>query len=119
MMSTEESSEATIEAAWEALEASWNDDAAHRRFVALCSARGSLAEAGARSRAVAEGDPARRERAKRQVAAVMAAALVLLEQSRPPTKVGRSRLWWVLCGALVVICGYGILSVLRRVARRS
>ncbi|HEY6877436.1 MAG TPA: hypothetical protein VI299_05425 [Polyangiales bacterium] len=119
MTSTEESSRAAIEVAWNTLEASWDDEAAHRRFIAFCSARGSLAEAGARYRAVAETDPARRERAKRQVGAVMAAALVLLERSRAPTKVGRSRLWWVLCGALLVICGYGILSVLRRVARRS
>ncbi len=117
MASTEGSIAASVGEAWCEVERNWDDDLAHRRFIALCSASGTLAEAGGRYREVAARDPERRERAKRQIGAVMAAALVTLQATREPAKVRDYRLWWVLCGALLVICGYGILSVLRRVGR--
>jgi ferric-dicitrate binding protein FerR (iron transport regulator) len=117
MVSTEGQESSDLQAAWEQVEAKWEDEAAHRHFVAFCAATGSLAEAGARYRAVAERDPARRERAKQQIGAVMATALLTLEAAREPAKVRSARLWWVLCGLVLVICGYGILTVLRRIAR--
>jgi hypothetical protein len=117
MESTEQSDGGAVDEAWEELGRKWEDDAAHRRFVAFCSATGSLAEAGGRYRSVIESDPARAERARRQIGAVMAAALLTLEGSREPVKVRGSRLGWVLCGLILAICGYGILSVLRWVSR--
>jgi hypothetical protein len=43
--------------------------------------------------------------------------LLTLEATRAPAKVRSARLWWVVCGALLAICGYAILSVLRRLSR--
>jgi hypothetical protein len=107
----------SLEGAWEAVERAWDDDVAHRRFIAFCSATGALAEAGRRYRELGDRDPTRRGRAQEQLGAVMGAAMLSLQNTREPPRVRRSRLWWAVCGACLAICGYAILSVLRLVAR--
>ena len=56
-------SEDPIEVAWREVEASWEDEAAHKRFLTLCQSFDRLADAGARYRAVREGDEERAEMA--------------------------------------------------------
>ncbi len=111
------SSEDPLERAWTELEGAWDDDAAHRRFIALCSARGALAEAGRRYREVQERDPMRRDQAARRLDAVLAAALSSLETGRARPKPRRSRLFWAACGVCGGLCLYALLALLRMFAR--
>lgn len=107
----------TIESAWEALEASWSDDQAHRRFIAFCSLHGQLGEAGRRYRRVRDRDPERAEEAARRLEAVLGAALATLDATRTRLPKRRSRLFWAVCGVCLGLLGYGLLTVLRQLAR--
>lgn len=69
--------------AWEKLLVTWDDDEAHRRFIALCAALGDLAFAGGQYRQVIELHDQREAAAKRHVDAVIAAAAVQLAQHQP------------------------------------
>lgn len=105
------------ERAWQEVEAEWADDAAHRRFIALCASRGRLAEAGKRYRQVCERDPARREQASARLQAVLGAAFATLDLSRSRPAPRRSRLFWAACGLALGLCGFVLLAVLRQIAR--
>jgi len=86
----------TLEEAWaEALE-SWDEDDAHKRFIAVCDAIGRLDEAGARYRAVKESDPERAQEADRRIDQVLGRALATLQSKRvEPSEEPRRRLFWV------------------------
>ncbi len=124
-MSTQESLEARpgagerkdVEQAWRELEAAWDDDAAHRRFIALCQFQGALAEAGRRYRAVQDRDPTRREEARRRLGAVLAAALSTLELARAQPAARRTRLFWAACGVCLGLCVYALLAAFRMFTR--
>jgi uncharacterized protein YfiM (DUF2279 family) len=116
MMSSTGGDEAPYERAWQEVEAHWEDDEVHRRFLALCSATGALAEAGRRYRTVSERDPARRARAQARLDAVLGAAFATLDLARPAKVRRRSRLFWAVCGLVLGLCGYVLLAVLRRLA---
>ena len=83
--------EDAIEVAWRTLEASWEDDAAHRAFVGLCLAQDRLSEAGQRYRQVKETDPARRAEAERRIERLLGLAMQRLEihRSEPPRRARR------------------------------
>ena len=104
------------ESAWQKVEERWGEDEAHREFIALCSARGSLAEAGRRYRAVREADPLRSERANAQLNAVLGLAFATLDGARSRPRPPRSKLFWIGCGVGLVLTGYAILAVLRLLA---
>lgn len=109
------------QAAWHEADTNWSDDGAHRRFVALCTARGELAEAARRYRQVRDQDPSRRESAERHLQAVLATAMLLLSRTSASKRhhplARRSRTYWLVCGVGVGLCGYAILSVLRLLGR--
>ncbi|MFT3921262.1 MAG: hypothetical protein QM778_01880 [Myxococcales bacterium] len=102
-----------IESAWAELEANWDDDQAHRRFIALCVTQGALPTAGQRYRHVRDSDPSRSQVASRQIEAVMAAALSTLDLSRSPPPKGRQRLQWIAFGLSAFFVLYTLLSILR------
>jgi hypothetical protein len=106
-----------VEQAWIELERSWADDAAHRRFIALCSASGQLAEAGRRYRLVQSAGEQRSEEAGRRLSAVLAAALVGLENTRVVRASPPSRLFWLGCGAALALVSYLLALVLRLLSR--
>lgn len=106
-----------VESAWRTLEGSWGDEAAHRRFLALCSATGQLGEAARRYRALSERDDPRSEDARRRLGTVLAAALSGLEAPRKPRKPARSRLFWLACGLLMGLAAYVLSAVLRQLSR--
>ena len=103
-----------IEAAWRKLDQDWSSDEAHRRFIALCSQRGALEEAGRRYRAVRDADPARQADAAPRLDAVMAAALEQLAQTRAPTPPPTRRIMWLMVGACGFVIIQAVLALLRR-----
>jgi hypothetical protein len=108
--------EPSIARAAEALEARWQDDAAHRSFIALCSAHGALAEAGRYYRTVRDRDPARRQEAERRLNAVLGAAIAGLDAQRAEARAARrprkSRLFWLVCGVGLALLGCAVRAVL-------
>lgn len=86
----------TLEEAWSETLERWDDDDAHKRFIAVCDAIGRLDEAGARYRAVKESDPERAEQADRRIDQVVGRALATLQSKRvEPSDEPRRRLFWV------------------------
>jgi len=90
----------SIQMAWEALEADWDDPAAHKRFVALCMSLDRLSEAGKRYRKVREADEKRRAEAERQIDRILVQAMSSLEVLRSTPSPKRNT--FVLLVALVV-----------------
>jgi len=78
-------SEGVLDTAWEKVEADWEDDDVHQKFVALCDTLGRLDEAGARYRAIAAEDESRAARAEKSIKMVIARAMIGLQamQSEP------------------------------------
>ena len=102
-----------IERAWSELQVSWDDEQAHRRFIAACATAGALPSAGRLYREVRDTDPARSAVARRQIDAVMAAALANLDLARAPRSTARRRLHWVAVGLSTFFVLYTVLSILR------
>jgi len=86
----------SLEEAWARVEEDWDDDRAHKRFIAVCDAVGRLDEAGARYRSVRETNPERAEEAKRRIDQIVGRALATLQtQGGGPPEAPRRRLLWV------------------------
>jgi hypothetical protein len=117
MMSSQGDGADHFERAWETVERNWADGAVHRQFIAFCRAEQALAEAGRRYREVRDRDPSRREQASAQLSAVLAAALVSLDEQRPRRVARRSKSFWMVCGVGAALFGYALLTVLRLLAR--
>jgi hypothetical protein len=104
-----------------ALEARWEDDAAHRDFIALCTARGALVEAGRYYRTVRDQDDGRRTEAERRLKAVLGAALAGLDARIDMRRAGRaqrrSRLFWLVCGVGLALLGCALRAVLLHSSR--
>jgi hypothetical protein len=97
-----------IEAAWQRVEAQWNDPEAHRAFLGLCLALDRMPEAGRRYRQVRDTDPQRRAEAERRIDELLAMATQRLELARTParTETNRRRLFWI---AFLVSLGMVVL----------
>lgn len=95
----------SLEEAWTLVEEGWEDDGAHKRFIALCDAVGRLDEAGARYRAVQESDEKRAPEAKRRIDQIVVRALATLQAQRldPPDRPRRT-LFWVAVFVFLAIC---------------
>lgn len=96
-----------IDAAWRQLEAQWDDEAAHKKFLALCAASDRLAEAGRRYREVSEGDPARADVAAAQIDRLLGLAMQNLQalKTEPNPRSGKTVMFLIALGvslALVV-----------------
>ncbi len=70
-----------IAKAWSRVEAAWEDDEEHRRFVALCVALERLPEAGQRYRQVCDTNSARKDEAHRRIDALIAVATEKLRET--------------------------------------
>ena len=89
-----------IETAWGEVEARWDDEAAHKKFLTLCAATDRLAEAGRRYREVREGDPARAEIAEAQIDRLLSMAMQNLEalKTEPQQRSGKTVMFLVALG---------------------
>ena len=74
--------EEVIQSAWEALMASWDNDDAHRKFLALCESVGRLDAAGQRYREVAESQGPRAEDAKKRIDQLVVRAMANMQALR-------------------------------------
>jgi hypothetical protein len=108
-----EGQRALIDAAWSKLQADWQSEDAHRRFVALCATHGALGEAGTRYRRAREADPNLNADVERRLNAVMAAALEQLTSMRTRPREPGKRVMWLMVGACGFVVIYAILTLLR------
>jgi hypothetical protein len=108
-----EASPDPFETAWREVEANWDDDKAHRRFIAFCAAQGALEQAGRRYREVREGDAARSAEARRRIDAVLAAAMQNMQALKTDKSAEIRRINWVAVGLCVMLTLYGLLTLLR------
>jgi hypothetical protein len=108
-----EGARAAIDAAWDKLQADWQSDDAHRRFIALCAMHGALGEAGSRYRSARETDPALTRDVERHLNAVMAAALEQLTSARTKPREPGKRAMWLMVGACGFFVVYAVLTLLR------
>lgn len=102
-----------VETAFRELERNWVSDDAHRRFIALCAARGALGDAGRRYRHVRESDPARSDDAARRLQQVTAAALEQLARTRSARPPRSRRAMWLMVGVCGFIVIQAVLALLR------
>jgi hypothetical protein len=102
-----------IDAAWDRLQADWQSDEAHRRFISLCALHGALAEAGGRYRALRETDATRSADVERRLSAVLAAALEQLSSARRKPRAPTKRAMWLMVGACGFLVIYAVLALLR------
>ena len=78
-----------VEATWQEVLASFDDEAAHKKFLTLCAGLGRLGDAGARYRAIKDApDDPRAAMASAQVERLLALAMQNLDglKSPPPDK---------------------------------
>ena len=102
-----------IEAAWAAVEASWESAEAHKKFLVLCDTLDRLAEAGQRYRKVKDTDPARRAEASKRIDELLGFAMARVRVDKvEPAKV-RSRIEWIALGVSIVLVTAAIVSMMR------
>ena len=104
-----------IDEAWGRVEADWEDEEAHRRFVGVCVALERLPEAGKRYRAVREQDPARSDAASRHIDKLILLATQQLQDTRavPSTARHKRTLTWLAFLIMLLLMGAGIWLLLR------
>lgn len=103
-----------LRAAWEAVESDWENDDAHKRFLALCAASERLAVAGQRYRRVLDTDPTRAAGAERRMQTLLTLATEqLLRHKTPPAEKGTPRLTLVAIGVAAVIIGMTLWQLTR------
>ncbi|MGB5810615.1 MAG: hypothetical protein WBG86_08805, partial [Polyangiales bacterium] len=104
-----------IDEAWAQVEASWEDEEAHRRFVGLCVALDRLPVAGGRYRQVREQDPVRSEEASRQIDKLLALATQQLQDTRvaSPTAEHKRTLQWAAFAIMMGLMGIGAWLMFR------
>ena len=71
-----------IEEAWDRVLTHWDDDEAHRKFIALCATLDRLEFAGTRYRKIRDTEPVRAEQASSQIDRLFAEAMKRLEPLR-------------------------------------
>lgn len=100
--------EDAVHAAWEA--AAWEDDEAHRKFIALCSSLGRLDLAGKLYRQIKESDPARAEVAEQRIEKLIAQAMSTMEFTREVPEAEKLKKPVVILGYLIALglIGFGI-----------
>ena len=71
-----------VDAAWEHLDAHWEEDGAHDRFLSLCQSLDRLPEVGRRYGKVRDTDEARRPVAEARIQKVITLAMAQMESSK-------------------------------------
>ncbi|KPK14562.1 MAG: hypothetical protein AMJ62_12665 [Myxococcales bacterium SG8_38] len=104
-----------IDEAWARVEADWDSEEAHRRFVAVCVALDRLPEAGKRYRHARETDPARSEGAARHIETLITLATQRLQDTRvaPATSNHKRTLTWVAFTMMLLLMGAGAWLLIR------
>jgi hypothetical protein len=105
---------AFVEAAWRKLEADWDHEEAHRRFISFCAQHGVLDQAGRRYRAVRDTDASRSQNAAMRLNAVTLAAIEQLSLARAARPPKPRRLMWLVVGACGFVIIQAVLALLRR-----
>jgi hypothetical protein len=106
-----------IEVAWQKVEAAWDEDDVHRRFVALCESQGALAEAGRRYRAIRDTDPTRSAAAKKRIDYVLSAALRSMEITRTTPAAGKSVVRTVSVLVTLGVVALALMALLHGISR--
>lgn len=91
---------AAFELLWSKVLEHWDDDKVHTAFLELARASMMLPEAGARYRAIKEGDPERAEVAEQKLGQLMVLALSMLQSARESFPTGPPR--WITSLAYAV-----------------
>jgi hypothetical protein len=104
-----------IDAAWQRVEARWDDPEAHRAFLSLCFELERMPEAARRYREVRDGDPDRRGEAETRIDQLLTMATRQLLLSRTPAPPGRARrrLLWVAMGLSLGMISFVVWTILR------
>jgi len=104
-----------IDEAWAKVEAEWEDEKAHRRFVGVCVALDRLPDAGKRYRKVRETDPARRDDAAKQIDTLIVLATQQLQDTRvqPASTEHKRTLTWAAFFIMLMLMGAGVLLMMR------
>ncbi len=99
-----------IEAEWQNVRASWGDETAHKKFIALAHALNALPLAGRRYRELGDADETLRTDTKKHIDAIQSIALRALIEATPRTerKPGFTfnALMIVLCVATIIACAW-------------
>ena len=105
-----------IDEAWDRVLTHWDDDEAHRKFIALCATLGRLDFAGTRYRKIRDTEPERAEQASSQIDRLLSHAMKNLEPLR--TQAPRRAKGVVLLVAFVItaaLLGLTVWATLRTV----
>ncbi len=104
-----------IEAAWQRVEESWDDEKAHKAFLTLCASVDRLGDAGRRYRAIRESDPARAEVASAQIDRVLGLAMQNLAVLKTPheKRSGRTKMLLVAVGVSGAMIASAVWALLR------
>jgi hypothetical protein len=104
-----------IEPAWQKVLEEWDDEAAHKKFLTLCSATDRLAEAGRRYREVRESDPERAEMASEQIDRLLGLAMQNLQvlKTEPPKRSGKMVMFLIALGVSLALVVTALWTMLR------
>ena len=98
-----------IDRAWAEVEANWEDDEAHKRFMALAATLDRLKDAGTRYREVREKDPARADAAGERINELLSRAMVrLMSNAQPSKRPVATRRWITVVGLLLALGLFGL-----------
>lgn len=104
-----------LEEAFAAALATWDDDEAHQRYLAMAQALGRLPEAGRRYREIKESDPVRAPGAQKRLDSLLALALADLAQRRPARDVRpQQRMFWVALGVALMLAATALYELTHR-----
>src|SRR5262245_60034251 len=106
-----------LQTAWDELEKSWSDPAAHKKLIGLAASLGRLADAGRRYRDVRDGKdetPERREMAKKSIDQILAAgmAMITAEKTAPAPK-QHPKLFFVAAGVCLAMVLFALWAFFR------
>ena len=112
-----------IETAWAELLGSWEDDAAHKRFIGLASGLGRLADAGRKYREARDAPdssadlgalPKRREIAEKRIGEILGIAVVTMaaHKTAPPEK-NHPKLLFVATGVCLAMILFAVWAFLK------
>ena len=107
--------DASLRLAWKKLESEWQDENAHKRFIALAQTLKRLDFAGKCFREVKEKDASRAERAQQSIDAIVTAAMANMHLQQPTFNrddiaVWRRRLTFVAVAVMIIIMAVAVFG---------
>ncbi len=104
-----------LEAAWQKLDAEWDEPRAHEKFIALASTLGRLPDAGAHYKEVRDkhADPARRESARKHIDALFGIAMRSLGAMKTEKPKGQDkRVLFIAFGIAIAFALYALRTAM-------